>query len=101
MGKLSNKRIEEVYKQYTEITSNDELMVAIINREMAESDYITGIENAEARGRAEGRAEGRADGIQAKAIETAKKMLEEKMDIEIIIKITGLSREEIEELKNE
>lgn len=107
MGKLSNERIEEAYKQYTDITSNDELMVAIINRQMAESDYITGIENAEAKGRAEGRTEGRAEGraeghaegAEQNKKETAKKLLEMKMEIEQIMEVTGLTREEIEKLK--
>jgi len=47
-----------------------------------------------AEGREEGRAEGRAEGIKV----TAKKMKEENIDITIISKVTGLSKEEIEKL---
>ena len=43
---------------------------------------------------------GKNDGIQFEKIETAKKMLARKMPIEIIIEITGLSKEEIENIKN-
>ena len=39
-------------------------------------------------------------GMQKSKIEIAKKMLENKMDIDIIIKLTGLAREEIEKLLN-
>ena len=35
-----------------------------------------------------------------KKIETAKKMLAKKMPIDVIIEITGLSKEEIENIKN-
>ena len=38
------------------------------------------------------------EGAKQKQIEIAKKMLENKMDIETIIKITGLTKEEIEKL---
>ena len=37
-------------------------------------------------------------GIEQNKIETAKKMLEEKLDINLISKITGLSKEEIKKL---
>ena len=41
---------------------------------------------------------GMQKGAKQKQIEIAKKMLENKMDIETIIKITGLTKEEIEKL---
>ena len=41
---------------------------------------------------------GTLDGEKKKSIEIAKKMKEEKMDISIISKITGLKKEEIEKL---
>ena len=39
-------------------------------------------------------------GAKQKQIEIAKKMLENKMDIDTIIELTGLAREEIEKLLN-
>ena len=39
-------------------------------------------------------------GMQKSKVEIAKKMLENKMDIDTIIKLTGLAREEIEKLLN-
>ena len=39
-------------------------------------------------------------GMQKSKVEIAKKMLEDKMDIDTIIRLTGLAREEIEKLLN-
>ena len=44
------------------------------------------------------REEGREEGIKEGITETAKKMLKEKLDIELISKITGLSVDEIKKL---
>lgn len=41
------------------------------------------------------------NGAKAKQKEIAKKMLELKLDIDIIIQSTGLSKEQIEQIKNE
>ena len=41
---------------------------------------------------------GKEEGIKENNIEVAKKMKEEKIDLEIICKITGLTKEEIEKL---
>ena len=46
-----------------------------------------------------GRAEGRAEGEKSKQIEIAKKMLDDYVDIERISKYSGLSIEEINDLK--
>ena len=45
------------------------------------------------------RRKGIEEGIEKQKIETAKKMLAEKIDIELIMKITELTKEEIEKLK--
>ena len=45
------------------------------------------------------KAEGLSEGISQSKIEIAKNMLEEKMDISIISKVTGLSKEEIQKLQ--
>ena len=41
----------------------------------------------------------REEGIKEGKIEDAKRMIEKKMNIDLIAEITGLSREEIEKLK--
>ena len=55
-------------------------------RERAEWDWNASIEGALEKGIEQGR------------IETAKKMLQEKLDIKLIIKVTGLTEEEIKKL---
>jgi predicted transposase/invertase (TIGR01784 family) len=59
----------------------------------------TKIHDAKAEGKAEGEAKGKAEGERNKAIETARNMLSENFDIAIIAKCTGLSEEEIKNLK--
>ena len=44
--------------------------------------------------------EGRLEGERDKAIETAKKMLENEIPIDLITKCTGLSLEEVKRLKD-
>ena len=68
------------------------------------SDYIAenkGYEEGIEEGRIEGRAEGIEEGSKQKAYEIAKKMLKKGNSIEDIYDITGLSKEEIEELREE
>ena len=55
--------------------------------------FVTDI--AEDRGRAEGRAEGKAEG----KAEVALRMLEEGISIEVVSRITGLKRSELNKLK--
>ena len=57
-----------------------------------------GREEGREEGRAEGRKEGREEGKNLKAIQIAKKMLDAGMDIDTIINLTDLSKDEIEKL---
>ena len=63
---------------------------------LMEYDYATDIEVQ----REEAFEKGISQGEQQKAIETAKNMLKDKLDIETIIKYTGLSIEAINNLVN-
>ena len=63
-----------------------------IKREMRE----TGL----AEGRAEGRTEGKQEGERQKQIEIAKKMKEKKIPEEQIMEITGLTKEELNNIEN-
>ena len=60
------------------------------------------VEEAQAKAaeaKAEGRAEGRAEGERRTQIETAKRMLALGMELDAIIMVSNLSKEEIEKLK--
>ena len=123
MASVSNEEIRKAREELNKIRGNEELMHRILLEELAEMDERTYMEDvieeakeeARAEGKAEGRAEGRAEGkaegkaeglaegkaeaLAEEKVRTAKSMLEKGLDIELIIEITGLSREKIEELK--
>ncbi len=52
-------------------------------------------------GRALGKAEGKAEGTKEKAIEIAKNLIKENVDINIIVKSTGLTKKDIQKLNEE
>ena len=64
-------------------------------RTLQDDSYQNGLVEGEAKGMAKGRAEGE----KAKALQIAKKMLGKGLDIETIMDMTSLSREEILQLK--
>ena len=99
---------EEVIK-----ANNDKFVVEWISREEEQKQYEEvmyekglnqgkqqGLLEGIAKGKQQGLSEGITQGIEQTKIENAKKMLELKMDLETIIKVTGLSKEEIESLRN-
>ena len=65
-----------------------------------QDEWMRNVDIADARKTAlkEGLEEGEKLGISKTKIETAKKMKEENIPLDIIIKITGLTEEEIEKL---
>ena len=107
MAVKTNLSLEEAVKQYEELSARPEVVEIAFRRQMAESDrksneeYMrqAGIEEGKIAGRAEGIAEGRIEGMIKSKAEIAKKMLEQKINIQLIIQITGLTKEELEELK--
>ena len=66
--------------------------------EMLEEAKVKIAAEAHSKGLAEGHAEGHAEGIKENQIETAKKMLNMGMSIDLIAEISGLSKEEIKDL---
>ena len=58
-----------------------------------------GIEEGKSLGIEEGRALGKAEGTKEKAIEIAKNLIKENVDINIIVKSTGLTKKDINLLK--
>ena len=72
-------------------------------------DYQNQLDFAEQKGRSEGKAEGLAkgrseglaEGRDTEKIETARRMLTDKLPVETIMKYTGLSVEQLRELSTE
>ena len=72
-------------------------MMAVMEMLLAENEKYINIGRQE--GRQEGRLEGRLEGGKQKIKEIVQKMLAENFTKEMIMKITGLKKEEIEEIK--
>ena len=90
-----NEDIKEAKKELDKITQDEILWKEALDIEITRMDNEQFLEDAENRGIKKGIQQGRSEA----KLETAKKMLEEKASIEFIIKVTGLTKEEIEELK--
>ena len=92
LKKVLLKRIIEIRRR-NELERNTDIKHAE-EKGMAKG-RAEGIAEGMTKGRAEGMAKGIVQGIEKNKIETAKAMKEERLDIKLISKITGLSEEEI------
>jgi len=86
-----NKEVKEANELYNEFLMDENERLNAVKRHIYMMD-MNSLRN-------EGREEGLMEGEKNKAKEIAKKLLEENISLEIIIKTTGLTKEEIEELK--
>ena len=90
-----NENLKEAVEKLDRISKDEKMQRIIELREKAIRDehaiYAKGVDD--------GIEEGKAKGAREKQIEIAKSMLKENMDIEMIIKITGLTKQEIEKLQ--
>ena len=64
------------------------------------SYYMNGIDEGEAKGEAKGFAKGEARGSYHKSLDIAKKMLLKGMDDDSIMELTGLTHEQLHQLKS-
>ena len=91
---IENEKVKKAEEELEYLSGDEaERRIAYL-RETAEIDRKFAMTAARDQGREEGRSEGKIE----EKIETAKKMLAEEMDINLIIKITGLTKDEIEKL---
>ena len=110
--------LEEAVRQLRLLNADEEVQQLADAEDWARYDYNSamsemmekgiekgiekGLEAGRAEGLSEGQAKGRAEGLaegQAKGkAELVKKMLEKKMDINLISELTGLTKEEIEKI---
>ena len=98
-----NDGIKEAKKELDKISQDDILRRMALKAELARMDQEQLMYEARRDGKAEGKKEGIKEGIKKgikeKQLEIAKKMLKEKMQIDIIEKFTGLTEEEIMQIK--
>ena len=108
---IFNENDEELL---SDLSEGDEIMEKYVKEsyEASEKDEVIGMYNEEIHKeklrlaeidefRELGHEEGKKEGLLEKAIETAKKMLQDNLDSNIISKYTDLSIEEVEKLKKE
>jgi predicted transposase/invertase (TIGR01784 family) len=82
------------YEQLKHITQDKEFLRAYHRREMAMSDWTTGIDTATEKGIEIGTKQG----IEIGKIEDAKKMLSKGLALDLIREITGLDEDKIKSL---
>ena len=95
---VDNKYVKKAEKELEYLSGDEETRRLAELREKAIRDELAAIAQAKEEGRSEGLSEGRNQGINQGKIIVAKKMLEKKMDINLIAEMTGLTKEEIEKL---
>lgn len=94
MAKKENKEIKEAEERYNVLTGDAEL------KRLAEVRLMSQLEGASAKkvAREEGVQEGIKKGQKEKCIEIVKKMKSKNMQLEEIIELTGLTKEQIESI---
>ncbi len=91
---IENEKIKKAEEELEYLSGDEaERRIAWL-RETAELDRKFAMTAARDQGKAEGRAEGRAESMKI----VAQKLLAKNMDIDSIIELTGLTKEEIEKL---
>jgi len=89
---LSMEEIREAKTELVRLSNDDSQRALYEAREKANKDRTSALEQS--------KEEGREEGEKKKAIEVAKTLLKNNIDIQIIATSTGLSISEIEDLKN-
>ena len=89
-----NKEIKKAQEEYEYLTGEENERRIAFLMDKAIRDEKSSYRD----GKQDGIKLGRKDGEEKKQKEIAKKMKEEKVDIELIIKVTGLSKKQIENL---
>lgn len=95
----------EIYLKYIELTNSD-ISEEDIKEEIKKLDgkgavTMSILQKREEIGRREGRQEGRREGILEEKQEIAKNLMKEGTEIALIVKVTGLSKSQVEKLKLE
>ena len=93
-AEMTIQEIKEAKNELLRLSANDKERMKYEDRKAALLDKVSALENAEEKGIEIGKEIGEKN----KAIEVAKNLIEAGVDIEIIIKSTGLESIEIEKL---
>ena len=96
---IDNEFVQRAEDELEYINADEEERMRAKFRERAEWKYNADMKSMYSHGVEQGIEQGKSLGIKEQSIKIARKMLEENIDIEIIMKTTGLTKEEIEKLK--
>ena len=88
-----NAEIKEAKEELDKISQDDLLRRMALKADLAKRDQEQLVYEAERDGKEKGKIEGKKEG----KIETAKKLLQEGISLEVIMKATGLTKDEIME----
>lgn len=94
--------LEEAVRQLRLLNADEEVQQLADAEDWARYDYNSAMSEMKQKGLeaglAEGKAKGLAEGEKKANLKIAQKMLEKKMDINLIAELTGLTEEEIKSL---
>ena len=99
MARKKNKEIDKAIDIINQMSMDEKEWNLYISRQRAIWDYNTGMRTAREKGLEEGIKEGIKEGAKQERLEIAKNMLRKELDIQTIKDTTGLTKEEIEKLK--
>mgnify|MGYP004495527413 CR=1 FL=1 len=95
---IKNKVIKKAKEELDYLTGDDETRRLEELRDKAIRDEKTNLRGAKEEGREEGKLEGRIEGKYEAKTEIVKQMLKQKTNIEFIVNVTGLTKEEIKKI---
>ena len=95
---IKSEKVLDAYHAIEQYSLSPEEYDLYIRTKLAEDAEEIALDEHFAKGEAKGKAEGKAEGIEERNIAIAKNLLAQGLDIEVIVKATGLSRKEIEHL---
>jgi predicted transposase/invertase (TIGR01784 family) len=90
--------IQKAEEKMTYVSMDKDALYAYQMREMAFSDWVSGIDNAKMEGRLEGKLEGKLEGRLEGKLEITRNLKKAGMPIDQISQLTGFSNEEITDL---
>ena len=100
MAEKESKVIKEAKESYDVLTGDEEVKrlaeIRLMSHLEEQAVLACARENGHEKGMKEGLEQGKKEGLKQAQKEIARKMKEQKIDIKTIMKITGLTEEEIE-----
>ena len=93
-----NKYLKQARHELEHLSGDPDFKRLLESRAGFLRDVDTKMKVARNEGKEEGKEEGKKEGKEERSIEIAKKMKDKNKEIEEIIELTGLSKEEIEKL---